>query len=44
VRSFGTGKGDFADSLIERIGADHECEYACTFDKQAAGAGMRLIE
>jgi len=44
VRSFETGKADFADCLIERIGADHECEYTCTFDRQAAGAGMRLIE
>lgn len=44
VRSFEAGKADFADCLIERIGASHECEYTSTFDKHAAGAGMRLIE
>ena len=44
VRSLKEKKADFADCLIERIGADRECEYTCSFDKQAASAGMRLIE
>lgn len=44
VRSFETARADFADCLIERVGADHECECTFTFDKQAANAGMRLID
>lgn len=44
VRLFEASKADFADCLIERIGAAYECEYTSTFDKDAAHAGMRLIE
>jgi predicted nucleic-acid-binding protein len=44
VRLFEVSKADFADCLIERTGAAHECEYTSTFDKHAASAGMRLIE
>ena len=44
VRLFEASKADFADCLIERIGAAHECEYTSTFDKRATGTGMRLIE
>lgn len=43
VRLFEASEADFADCLIERIGAVHECEYTATFDKGAADAGMRLI-
>jgi len=43
VRLFATSKADFADCLIERFAAAHECEYTATFDKAAAKAGMRLI-
>jgi predicted nucleic-acid-binding protein len=43
VRLFETSKADFADCLIERSGAMHDCEYTATFDKGAADAGMRLI-
>lgn len=43
VRLFERGSADFADCLIERIGASHECEYTATFDKGAAKSGMRLI-
>ena len=43
VRLFEASPADFADCLIERIGAAHECEYTATFDKGAAKAGMRLI-
>lgn len=43
VRLFEASRADFADCLIDRIGAAHECEYTATFDKAAAGAGMRLI-
>jgi predicted nucleic-acid-binding protein len=43
VRLFEASRADFADCLIDRIGAVHECEYTATFDKAAAGAGMRLI-
>jgi predicted nucleic-acid-binding protein len=44
LRLFESGRADFADCLIERIGAAHECEYTATFDKHATGAGMRTIE
>ena len=44
VRLFEASKADFADCLIERTGAAHECEYTPTFDKHAATIGMRLIE
>jgi predicted nucleic-acid-binding protein len=44
LRMFETSRADFADCLIDRIGAAHECEYTATFDKGAAGAGMRLVE
>jgi predicted nucleic-acid-binding protein len=44
VRLFESSKADFADCLIERVGAAHECEYTATFDKGAGKAGMRLIE
>jgi predicted nucleic-acid-binding protein len=44
VRLFESSKADFADCLIERIGAAHECEYTSTFDKHATSTGMRLIE
>lgn len=44
VRRFETSKADFADCLIERIGAAHECEYTSTFDRHGASTGMRLIE
>jgi predicted nucleic-acid-binding protein len=40
---FEASRADFADCLIDRIGAAHACEYTATFDKAAAGAGMRLI-
>jgi len=43
VRLFEASRADFADCLIDRIGAKHECEYTATFDKAAAAAGMRLI-
>jgi predicted nucleic-acid-binding protein len=44
VRLFEASRADFADCLIERTGATHECEYTLTFDKHAASTGMRLIE
>ena len=43
VRSFEASRADFADCLIERTGAAHECESTSTFDKHAASTGMRLI-
>ena len=43
VRLFDASPADFADCLIDRIGAAHECEYTATFDKRASKAGMRLI-
>jgi len=44
VRLFEMSRADFADCLIDRIGAVYECEYTATFDIGAANAGMRLIE
>jgi len=44
VRLFEGSKADFADCLIERTGAAHECEYISTFGKHAASTGMCLIE
>jgi predicted nucleic-acid-binding protein len=44
VRLYEGGSADFADCLIDRIGAANECEYTATFDKEAAGAGLRLLE
>src|SRR5438105_7717489 len=44
VRLFETSRADFADCLIDRIGAAHGCEYTTTFDKAAAKTGMRLLE
>lgn len=44
MRLFESTNAHFADCLIDRVGAVHECEYTATFDKSAAKAGMRLIE
>jgi len=43
VRLFEESPADFADCLIDRIGAAYDCEYTATFDKGAAKAGMHLI-
>ena len=43
VRLFESARADFADCLIDRIGAAHDCEFTATFDKDAARAGMRLV-
>ncbi|MGA7380526.1 MAG: type II toxin-antitoxin system VapC family toxin [Terriglobales bacterium] len=44
LRKFGAGNADFADCLIERSCHAAECEYTVTFDRKAAGAGMRLLK
>jgi predicted nucleic-acid-binding protein len=44
IRQFEASQADFADCLIDRICAAHECDYTATFDKGAAKAGMRLIK
>ena len=43
LRLFEQHPADFADCLIDRVGAAHQCEYTATFDKAAAKAGMRLL-
>lgn len=43
LRTFRTSRANFADCLIERRGRAAECQYVLTFDKNAAGAGMRLL-
>jgi len=44
LRLFENGKADFADCLIERNAAAAGCKRTVTFDRGAAGSGMRLIE
>jgi predicted nucleic-acid-binding protein len=44
VRLFEAARADFADCLIDRINAAHDCEFTATFDRDAARAGMRLVE
>jgi predicted nucleic-acid-binding protein len=44
VRLFEASRADFADCLIDRIGAAYECEFTATFDKDAARAGMHLVD
>ncbi|MEP7300710.1 MAG: type II toxin-antitoxin system VapC family toxin [Caldimonas sp.] len=42
LRGFASSRADFADHLIERLGAAAGCTSTLTFDKAAAGdAGMR---
>lgn len=43
LRKFSAGNADLADCLIERSCHAVECEYTLTFDRKAAGAGMRLL-
>lgn len=44
LRQFISGKADFSDCLIERLGHAHGCLHTATFDKAAARfAGMKLI-
>lgn len=43
LRKFGDSRTDFADCLIERSGHAAGCEHTFTFDRAAAGAGMRLL-
>jgi predicted nucleic-acid-binding protein len=44
LRGFESSRADFADHLIERIGAAAGCTSTLTFDKVAArDAGMRLV-
>lgn len=45
LRVYRVSKADFADCLIERIGASAGCEYTVTYDREAAKtAGMRLLK
>ena len=44
LRTFANGAADFADCLIERIGAEAGCDKTVTFDTAAAkSAGMTLL-
>ena len=44
LRLFVSGKADFSDCLIERLGHAHNCLHTATFDKTAAKfAGMKLL-
>lgn len=44
LRTFRISRANFADCLIERCGHAASCQYVLTFDKNAAAAGMRLLE
>lgn len=44
LRSFESGKADFADCLIERTANAAGCERVVTFDKQASKGGMALLK
>lgn len=45
LRGYANGKVDFADRVIERVGASAGCECTMTFDRDAAKAGgMVLIQ
>jgi predicted nucleic-acid-binding protein len=43
LRKFSGSRTDFADCLIERCSHAAGCEHTFTFDRDAAGAGMRLL-
>ena len=43
LRKFGTSRSGFSDCLIAQCGQAAACDYTVTFDKRAAGAGMRLL-
>ena len=44
LRVFESGKGDFADCLIERMANSAGCEGVVTFDKHASKTGMTLLK
>jgi predicted nucleic-acid-binding protein len=44
LRRFKAASADFADCLIDSVGKASQCEFTATFDKQAARAGMTLLE
>jgi predicted nucleic-acid-binding protein len=44
LRSFESGKADFADCLIEAVAVAAGCDRTMTFDKQASKAGMVLLK
>jgi predicted nucleic-acid-binding protein len=44
LRKFSTSRADFADCLIERSAYAAECQHTLTFDRNAAAAGMKLLE
>lgn len=43
LRKFSDSRAGFADCLIERCGHAAECEHTFTFDRDATGAGMKLL-
>lgn len=44
LRAYQSGRADFSDCLIERIGHAAKCQYTLTFDRHAAAtAGMHLL-
>jgi predicted nucleic-acid-binding protein len=43
LRRFAGSRAGFADCVIERCCQEAGCAYTVTFDRKAAGAGMRLI-
>ena len=43
LRGYANGKVDFADRVIERVGASAGCECTMTFDRDAAKAGGMVL-
>jgi predicted nucleic-acid-binding protein len=44
LRRFAASRADFPDCLIERCAHAAECQRTVTFDRNAARAGMRLLD
>jgi predicted nucleic-acid-binding protein len=44
LRKFSASRADFADCLIERSAHAAECQHTVTFDRNAAAAGMKLLQ
>jgi predicted nucleic-acid-binding protein len=44
LRKFRISRANLADCLIERCAHAADCQYVLTFDKDAAAAGMKMLE
>ena len=44
LNQFEATTGDYADAVIAQAGRRAGCEFTATFDRRAAGGGMRLLK